>query len=64
MSINLASINASPIFWLILLVIGVILIFVVVRFFFKHILKFLFQGCAVILAIAALLFLLHYLKVF
>ncbi len=64
MFINLSSISTSPFIWLILIVIAVIVVYVVVRFFFQHILKFLVQGCLVLLVIAALLALLHYLKIF
>jgi ABC-type bacteriocin/lantibiotic exporter with double-glycine peptidase domain len=64
MSIGLSSISTSPFIWLALIVIAVIVIYVIVRFFFQHILKFLVQGCLVLLVIAALLALLHYFKVF
>jgi hypothetical protein len=64
MSIGLSSISTSPFIWLILIVIAVIIVYVVVRFFFQHVLKFLVQGCLVLLVIAALLALLHYFKVF
>jgi hypothetical protein len=64
MSIDLSSISTSPFIWLALIVIAVIVIYVVVRFFFQHVLKFLVQGCLVLLVIAALLALLHYFKVF
>jgi hypothetical protein len=37
---------------------------VIIRFFWRHLLKYLFQGCLVILAVIALLALLHYFKVF
>jgi len=64
MSINFSSISASPFIWLILLAIAVIVVYVVVRFFFQHVLKFLVHGCLVLVVIAALLALLHYFKVF
>jgi glucan phosphoethanolaminetransferase (alkaline phosphatase superfamily) len=64
MSIDLSSISTSPFIWLALIVIAIIVIYVVVRFFFQHVLKFLVQGCLVLLVIAALLALLHYFKVF
>ncbi len=64
MSINLSSISTSPFIWLILIVIAVVVVYVVVRFFFQHILKFLVQGCLVLLVIATLLVLLHYFKIF
>jgi glucan phosphoethanolaminetransferase (alkaline phosphatase superfamily) len=64
MSIGLSSISTSPFIWLALIVIAVIVVYVVVRFFFQHVLKFLVQGCLVLLVIAAVLALLHYFKVF
>jgi len=64
MSIDLSSISTSPFIWLALIVIAIIVIYVVVRFFFQYVLKFLVQGCLVLLVIAALLALLHYFKVF
>jgi glucan phosphoethanolaminetransferase (alkaline phosphatase superfamily) len=64
MSIDLSSISTSPFIWLALIVIAVIVVYVVVRFFFQHVLKFLVQGCLVLLVIAAVLALLHYFKVF
>jgi hypothetical protein len=50
--------------WLLLAVVGVVVVFVVIRFFWKHLLKYLFQGCLVIVVIIALLALLRYFKVF
>jgi hypothetical protein len=44
----------------ILIILGVVLAFVLIRFFWKHILKYLFQGCLVIAGIIGLLALLHY----
>ena len=64
MSIDFSAIPSSPIVWMVLIVVGVVVAFVVIRFFWKHILKYLFQGCLVILGIIALLALLRYFKVF
>jgi glucan phosphoethanolaminetransferase (alkaline phosphatase superfamily) len=64
MSISLSSISTSPFIWLILIVLAVLIVYVFVRFFFQHVLKFLVQGCLVLLVIAAVLALLHYFKVF
>jgi hypothetical protein len=41
-----------------------IVIFGVIRFFFRHLLHFFFRGCGLILLIAALLYILHIFKVF
>jgi hypothetical protein len=64
MNIDFATIPYNQIVWWVLIGLGVILVFVVIRFFWRHILRYLFQGCLVILAIIALLALLHYFKVF
>ena len=60
MNIDFSSISYNQIVWGVLIVIGIILAFVVIRFFWKHILKYVFQGCLVILGIIALWALLHY----
>jgi hypothetical protein len=60
MSIDFSTIPYNQIVWGTLIVLGVIVVIVILRFFWKHILKYLFQGCFVILAIVALLALLHY----
>jgi hypothetical protein len=64
MSIDLSSFFSSNAVWLILAVIGIIVAFVVIRFFWKHLLKYLFQGCLIVLGIILLLALLRYFKVF
>jgi cell division protein FtsW (lipid II flippase) len=64
MSIDFSTFSSSQIVWLLLAVVGVVVVFVVIRFFWKHLLKYLFQGCLVILVIIALLALLRYFKVF
>ena len=64
MNIDFSAIPYNQIVWWILIGLGVVLAVVVIRFFWRHILKYLFQGCLVILAIIALLELLHYFKVF
>ena len=64
MNIDFSAIPYNQIVWWILIGLGVILAVVVIRFFWRHILKYLFQGCLVILAIIALLALLRYFKVF
>ena len=64
MNIDFSTIPYNQIVWWVLAILGLLLAFVLIRFFWRHILKYLFQGCLVILAITALLALLHYLKVF
>jgi hypothetical protein len=64
MTVDFSTFSSSHIVWLLLAVVGVVVVFVVIRFFWKHLLKYLFQGCLVILVIIALLALLRYFKVF
>ena len=64
MTINLASMPLPIIVWAVVIIIAIVVAVAVIRFFWKHILKYLVQGCAVILVIIALLALLHYFKVF
>jgi len=64
MSIDLSTFFSSNVIWLILAVVGIIVAFVVIRFFWKHLLKYLFQGCLIVLGIILLLALLRYFKVF
>jgi len=64
MHINLSVINSNLIGWAVVIIVALVLAVAVIRFFWKHILKYLVQGCAVILVIIALLALLHYFKVF
>ena len=64
MTINLASMHLPLIVWVVVIIMAIVVAVAVIRFFWKHILKYLVQGCAVILVIIALLALLHYFKVF
>lgn len=56
--------HLAPVIWIITAVILLGVVVVIIRFFWQHLVKYLVQGCAVILGIIALLVLLHYLKVF
>ena len=64
MTINLASMHLPLIVWVVVIIMAIVVAVAVIRFFWKHILKYLVQGCAVILVIIALLALLHYFKIF
>ena len=64
MTVDLSTFPSGQIVWWVAIAVGVIIAFVVVRFFWKHLLKYLFQGCLVILVIIALLAALRYFKVF
>jgi hypothetical protein len=62
MSIDLSSLQLSPVLWLVALIVVVLVAFGVVRFFFGHLLHLFFRGCGLILIVAAALYVLHLLK--
>jgi hypothetical protein len=64
MSIDLTELFSNQVVWVVLAVVGIIVAYVIIRFFWKHLLKYLFQGCLVVLGIILLLALLRYFKVF
>ena len=64
MTINLASMHLPLIVWAVVILVAIVVAVAIIRFFWKHILKYLVQGCAVILVIIALLALLYHFKVF
>ncbi len=64
MTVDFSTIPYNQIVWWVLIILGIVVAFVIIRFFWRHILKYLFHGCLVILAVIALLALLHYFKVF
>jgi hypothetical protein len=64
MSVNLSMIDLNLVFWLIGILVLIILVFGIFRFFFHHLLHFFFRGCGLILLVAVVLFVLHALKVF
>ena len=53
-----------PYIWFLGILLVVVLAFIVIRFFWHHILKHLLQGCLAIVGIIILLAVLHYFKVF
>ena len=64
MTVDFSTFASSQIVWLLLAVAGVVVVIVVIRFFWKHILRYLFRGYLVIVGVIALLALLRYFKVF
>jgi hypothetical protein len=62
MTINISQL--APIIWILAAVLIVILAFVVIRFFWRHVLKFLIQAGLIVLVIFVLWAVLHYFKVF
>ena len=62
MSIDLSSLQLSPLVWLIALIVVALVAFGIVRFFFSHLLHLFFRGCGLILIVLAALYVLHLLK--
>ena len=62
MNVDLSQL--APYMWILAAILVVIVVFIVIRFFWQHILKYLLQGCLVIVGIIILLAVLHYFKVF
>jgi hypothetical protein len=50
--------------WILAAVLVLIAIFIIIRFFWQHVLKFIFHAILAILGIVAFLVLLHYLRIF
>ena len=63
MSIDLGSVSLGTALWLIGIVIVAIAIFVVVRFFFHHILHFVLRGCAILVVLVLVLVVLRLLNI-
>jgi hypothetical protein len=61
-NIDLSAINISLIGWLFILLAVIVLAFAVIRLF-GHLLHIILRGCGLILLVAALLYILHLLKV-
>lgn len=61
---ELAALSPHQIVWGIIIVLGIIVVIVIVRFLWQHVVKYLLHGCLVVIGIAAILLLLHYFKVF
>jgi hypothetical protein len=63
MSVDLSMLNTNLVLWVVAILV-ILVIFGIVRFFFRHLLHFFFRGCGFILLIAAVIYILHILKVF
>ncbi len=61
---ELAALSTHQIVWGIIVILGIVVVFVIVRFLWQHVVKYLLHGCLVVIGIAAILLLLHYFKVF
>ncbi len=64
MSLDFSMINLNLVLWLVGILVLIVVVFGIFRFFFRHLLHFFFRGCGFILLIAAVLFILHLLKFF
>jgi hypothetical protein len=62
MNVDLSQL--TPYIWLIAAILVIIVAFVVIRFFWQHILKHLLQGCLAIVGLIILLAVLHYFRLF
>jgi hypothetical protein len=62
MSVNLSAI--SPYLWIVGVTLVAIVAFVIIRFFWHHVLRYLVQGCLVIVGLILLLAVLHFFKIF
>ena len=64
MSVNLGMIDLNLVFWVVAILVLIVVIFGIFRFFFRHLLHLFFRGCGFLLIVAAVLFILHALKFF
>ena len=62
MNIDLSQLSSY--IWILAVILAVVVVFVILRFFWRHLLKYLLQGCLAIVGILVLLGVLHYFKVF
>ena len=61
---NIDMSQLTPYIWFLAALLAVIVVFAVIRFFWKHVLKYILQGCLAIVGVIILLAVLHYFKVF
>jgi hypothetical protein len=54
----------TPYLWIVGAVLLIIVVFVIIRFFWQHLLKYVVQGCLAIVGIIILVAILKFLKVF
>ena len=61
---NIDFFQLGPYIWFIGALLLAIVAFIIIRFFWRHVLKYLLQGCLAVVGIIILLAVLHYFKVF
>ena len=62
MSIDLSAIHLSTLAWLGVLAVIVMIVFGIFHFFLRSLMHLFFRGCGLILIVAAILYILHVLK--
>jgi hypothetical protein len=62
MPIDLSAIHLSTLAWLGVLAVIVLIVFGIFRFFLRSFMHLFFRGCGLILIVAAILYILHVLK--
>lgn len=61
---NIDMSHIAPYIWIVAAVVVAFVIFIIIRFFWQHVLRYLFNGCVAIVGIIVLLAILHYFKIF
>ena len=64
--IDISSLTNSPLFGWVILIVGLILLFIVLRYFLHvvvHIIRLFWKGCLGIVLIVVVWFILHYLNI-
>lgn len=61
---NIDMSHIAPYIWIVAAVVVAFVIFIVIRFFWQHVLRYLFHGCVAIVGFIVLLAILHYFKIF
>jgi hypothetical protein len=61
---NIDMSHLAPYIWIMAAVVAAFVIFIIIRFFWQHILRYFFHGCVAVVALIVLLAILHYFKIF
>ena len=56
--------HLAPFIWFLTAILAIIVVIAIIRFFWRHILKYVFHGCVIIVGLVILYALLRYFKVF
>lgn len=52
--------NLAPYIWVVAAILGIVVVFMVIRFFWHHVIRYLLHGCLSLIGILAVLAILHY----